>query len=175
MNNITSTTQIDAHIDKFEHLLTHAQQRTIPSKQMNKYSLKLTDTILRCIHERNKLNVEIKREITIIQNNNWSRKLTKLEPQNQSLWQTRKFMKNKKRFMTPVNRPNGSLATNCTDKANALANQFFENHLNSLANNNPTFNNEVNNTINSFFNQTLNGDASYPTESEIKSYVKNTN
>ena len=32
--------------------------------------------------------------------------------------------------MTPVNRPNGSLATNCTDKANALADQFFENHLN---------------------------------------------
>ena len=84
-------------------------------------------------------------------------------------------MKNKKRFMTPLNRPNGSLATNSTDKANALADQFFENHLNPLANNNPTFNNEVNNTINSFFNQTLNGDASYPTESEIKSYVKNTN
>ena len=52
VNNITSTTQIDAHIDKFEHLLKHAQQRTIPSKQMNKYSLKLTDTILRCIHTK---------------------------------------------------------------------------------------------------------------------------
>ena len=54
--------------------------------------------------------------------------------------------------MPPIKRVDGTLATNSIDKANVLADQFHENHLNPLANNNPTFNNEIQNILSNFFN-----------------------
>ena len=74
--------------------------------------------------------------------------------------------------MPPIKKADGTLATNSTDKANVSADQFHENHLNILANNDPTFNNEIKNVLYNFFSDVHIDDIDYPNDPEIEEYIK---
>lgn len=94
LENINTIAQIDGCIEKFEKLLFHAQNRAIPMKATNKYSIKLTPEIIYTIGERNKFNRiwqrnrdhtiktyvnkltnKIKKSINGLRNSNWNKKI----------------------------------------------------------------------------------------------------
>ena len=68
--------------------------------------------------------------------------------------------------------PDGTLSTNNSDKANALAHQFSVNHQNPLLNDNPTFTQDINLKVTDYFNQQHVDIINYPTEEEVKGYIK---
>ena len=187
-----STVQIDSCIEKFEKLLFHAENRAIPMKATNKYSITLTPDIKHMIGERNKYNRiwqrtrdhaiktivnkltnKIKKRINALRNLNWNNKLSQLEPSNQSLWQVSKLLKNKNRFIPPLKLDDGSIALTNDEKANVIADQFVKNHQNPLADNNPVFENDIKNVVDNFFNSTIDhNEIIYPTVEKVQDCVK---
>ena len=193
IENINTTSEIDVCIEKFEKLLNHASDRSIPMRANNKYSINLTPEIKFMIGERNRINRiwqryrdnatktfvnkltnKIKKKINILRNANWNKKLSELEPANQSLWQVSKFLKNRNRFIPPLKRDDDSIALTSDEKANLIAEQFAVNHQNPLANNNPIFEKEVNDTVENFLSTTINqNEIVYPDLQKVQDFVKN--
>lgn len=96
-------------------------------------------------------------------------KLSKIKPSNQSLWQTSRFLKNRNQLLPPIKINQNILITN-DEKSKALSEQFAENHQNTLANNNTSSTNEVNDEVAQFITMPSD-EPTVPNEEQIQDVI----
>jgi hypothetical protein len=175
-----SVSEIDRAIDNFTKLLTHARDKAVPACFNSKYRMRLPDWLLDKIKQKNVMKrrwmrnrtdelrreinlmeTEIKHEIRTIRNENWNVKLSNIKPGNQAVWRTARFLKNGPRQLPPI-RVEGTTIITSTEKANALADSFAQNHANPLANTHKSHSRQVNLRI-----STIRSTRATPTENSL--------
>lgn len=169
-----STELLDEAINNFSEVLLDAQRQSVPLVSPNKYGIIITNEIKTMITSRNTLvrqsqrnrqqrpflrtqinylNSLIQLEITKLENKNFNSMISTFtnDNNNQQLWRTQKFLKNRRQFMPPL-KINGQTLITPREKSNALAAQFVDNHTNPLSDHNVSFTNHVNSKVNRFLN-----------------------
>ncbi|KAG5673197.1 hypothetical protein PVAND_003264 [Polypedilum vanderplanki] len=156
--------QIDESIAMFTNLILEAQDISVPKKRRNSYKLDLPDKLLKAIKIKNTLKRKwqrtrdsqlksmvnyyerlIKESVNSIKNENWSYKLSQIDPDNVKVWKTAKILK-KKNIIPPLKIQEKILLTT-HEKAEAIAESFENNHINPLMESDPTFTLSVNNNV----------------------------
>lgn len=185
--NITTTEEIEANIDKFIKLIEHARDRAVPLAFHNYYKLCIPDELKQSIEIKNSfrrlwqttrdrlikcvvnlMEKDIKKSITIIRNENWQYKLSDIKPSNQSVWKTSRMIKNSNRAMPPLKTEN-KVHVSAEEKSKVIGKEFFGNHQNPLADNDIEFRNEVQDTVSNFLISSQSATCSdYPDEDEIR-------
>lgn len=192
IENITTTEEIDTHIDKFISLINHARDKSVPLAFHHRYKLSIPDSLRETIriknavrrywqHTRypqvkavlNRMEKDIKKSINEIRNFNWNLKLSDIKPSNQSVWKTARLIKNKNKNIPPLN-DGEKICITPLEKAELISDEFFKNHQNPLADGDPDFTNDIQHKVNEFLNdpnqQFICED--YPDEEEVIGIIK---
>ena len=192
IDDITTTVQIDHHVELLTKAISEARDCTVPLVRRNEYRLQITPEITNLILVRrnirrlwqrhripslktevNALTRRIRYEIQMLRNDNWSHRLQHLpqDDNKKSLWQITKFLKNRNRAIPPI-KENDRVLITPEEKMEALANKFEEFHNNPLANNDPQSAATINSSVNDYLANETNVDPRYPTVEETLTYVK---
>ena len=187
----TNTDEIENLVTNLSYAIKYAENLSVPLIKPTEYALQLSPQIVTMIKLRNifirqwqrtrridlktsvnRLSKKIKLEINEIRNMNWSAKLSQIQPNNRDLYQTTKFLKKRNRLLPPLNVNNKILLT-AQEKADALATQFENSHLNPLNNCNPAFTKKIKDEIDNFIIESLpiNDDFYVPSIVLIKSII----
>lgn len=168
LDTIESTEQIDSCINVFNTTISESINLSVPKKSPSDQKKKLPQHILNTIKLRNRLrrqwqrnriprlNIEvkllnntIKTEIFMFRNSEWNLKLQSLDKNSRPFWNIAKALKKKNSFV-PAFQNNHNICITNTDKANALANTFYDNHSVFNRVGSPQFENTVQNSITNF-------------------------
>lgn len=193
LEDISSSIEIDEHIEKLTKLIQHARDKAIPLSFHYHYKLVIPDELrakikfknaLRKTWQRlrtpqlknllNQMEKEIKKSINNIRNDNWSAKLADIKPSNQSVWKTARMLKNSNKIIPPL-KEDDKLCITSTEKAELIGKEFNKNHQNPLADTNPDFNIEIKNTVNEFLTDPVQNFSceDFPDEDEVIGIIKN--
>lgn len=190
--SVTTTNEIDHHIEKFDKLLNHARDRSVPLTYTQHHKLDIPDDLKNVIKVKNsfrrawqrtrdpslkstinRLEKFIKRKLNEIRNSNWQNLLSNLQPSNQTVWKTARLLKSNIKIIPPLNDTNGKIHISSEEKAQLIASEFYKNHQNPLANNQPEFEEEINRTVfNSLNDKSLNHTIDYPDDDELVGIVR---
>lgn len=174
INEVETTEQIDEMVSKLEETVLEAQNVAVPLTRRTPYGVVLPTYIKDKINHKNRLRrlmqrnparkaelvpqvnaltKEIKSDIESLVNMNFNHKISQIPTDDnyKKLWQTSKFLRNRRNLMPHLQVDNNIYITT-TEKAEALANQFSTNHENPLGNSNRSFTNHVSSTVRRFRN-----------------------
>jgi hypothetical protein len=170
LESIKEVKDIDDHIEKFTALIKHAQNKAVPMAFHDRYKLNIPDDLKDFIASKNAqrrrwqkyrnpadkthlnwMEKQIKIEINKIRNENWNAKLADIKPSNNSVWKTSRMIKNRNKTI-PALKYDGKILVTSQEKAKIIGEEFFKNHQNPLAENDPEFNEEIQNKVEDFFN-----------------------
>lgn len=169
---IQQTEQIDELVNHFTSAIMDAQDRSVPKIKPKRYSLVLPSSIKAMIAEKHRLSRQLKRnpglraqispqlyhltnridtEIKQIRNNSFNNMLsnTPTDDQHRALFRIARFLKNRHQQMPPLKCGDNILITP-PEKANALVEQFKQNHENTLETDNRSHTTFVNRSIDRF-------------------------
>lgn len=174
LNQVTTTTQVDDLIEKFTDALSNAQKVSVPMVRRTPYAVCLPPELKAKIQRKNNLRrtsqrypqvqwmlrprineiaKEIQQEINEIVNDDYNQMLSEIDRSDSSvkLWQTTRFLRNRRKQIPPLKVDNRTLLTP-EEKSNALADQFLMNHDNSLSDSNITHTRYVENKVRRYIN-----------------------
>mgnify|MGYP006314208429 FL=1 len=192
LENIREEKDIDEHIEKFTKLIQHARDKAVPITFHDRYKLNIPDDLKekiriknrmrRCWHRTrdptdktilNQMERHIRIAINQIRNENWNVKLRDIKPSNNSVWKTARMIKNRNQKI-PALKKDGKIFVTSQEKAEIISDEFFKNHQNPLADDDPEFKNEVENKVEDFFNNINQNFAceDLPEEEEVIGIIK---
>lgn len=171
LNSVNSPLQIDSLVDIFEETIKNAAESSIPKSNPSGPKVHpLPDHILRLIRirngvrrrwiryrlnhlkeELNMLNSAIKNCIQVFRNKNWDSLLSGFKKGSKPFWKITKIIR-KKGLNIPTLSYQNQLYITPQEKATVLADNFYQNHLNSCHLSNASTETMVENTLRSFNN-----------------------
>ncbi|KAK2577593.1 hypothetical protein KPH14_012704, partial [Odynerus spinipes] len=152
-SNITTSEELEKTVQSYTNILQHCIKHTIPTFSSRQSDNSLSEHIINTIRYRNKIRkkwqktriIEYKEHSNILtrcirkaiaehRNKRWSEQLSKLNPNDNSLWRMTKIFKSEYQTI-PTLIKNGIEAITSTEKAHALATQYEQVHSIELKNN----------------------------------------
>lgn len=190
-NPCTTEDGIKSHIMFLSELIIQARNTSVKTKLINFESTRLTPEIRDLIKTKKTLrrrwqrsrNNELKAEINFLQkkinekikelkNINWNKRLSKIQPSNQSVWPIAKACKKGIKSMPPLTKSGKTFITN-KEKTSVLSEYFRASHENPLEQNDPEHTNEVNNTVKEALDQNNEDDPELTDLNEIVNIIRN--
>lgn len=195
IDHINNSNQINELISSFTNAINIAKNKSVPQIYHNRREfLHLTPEIQQMISDRsflrkryqryrdislkyhiNGLNKEIKMRINELRNEKWRNTLLTLpkNDNNKRLWTIAKRLQKRDNFLPPFKVNNKTLIT-AKEKAEALAENFYQNHNNPYNNLQTDFSTEVEHRTNELLSEDNVDEWNYPDVTEIISHIKNT-